>query len=83
MRIVLMFGAILGGMDIGMNGFQRLGSSQPGHSFSFVIALVHTVPMPLLRHPMFPKLPKTMRNCAKMISMALPDIYGSIPEGFS
>ena len=82
MRIgVILIGAILGG--IAMKSFQRLRSSQPGHPFRCLIALVPTAPMSLLVFPMYPRLPSRMQRCEKMISMGLADIYGSIPEGFS
>ena len=83
MSIVMLIGAILGGMWSAMEGFQRLGSGRRGHPFHCKIALVPTVLMPLLMLPMYPRLPSRMQSCEKMISMGISDIYGSIPEGFS
>ena len=83
MSIVMLFGAILEWAKAAMKGFQRLASSQLGHPFRFLIALVPTVPMSLLMFPMYPILPRRIQPCEKMISMGISDIYGSIPEGFS
>ena len=85
MSMVMLIEAILGGVGvrIAMKGFQRLGSSRPGHPVRCMIALVPTVPKPLLMLPMYPILPRRMQSCEKMISMGISDIYGSIPEGFS
>ena len=70
MRIgVILIGAIPGGIGIAMKSFQRLRSSQPGHPFRCLIALVPTVPMSRLAFPMYPKLPRRIRPCEKMISM--------------
>ena len=66
-----------------MKGFQRLGSSQHGHPFRFMIAFVHSVPTPLPICPMFTIFPRITQNGGNTISMVLADIYGSIPEGFS
>ena len=79
----ILIGAILGWGAIMLKGLLCLRSSQPGHPFRCIIALVPTVLMSLLTFPMYPKLPRRMRPCEKMISMGLADIYGSIPDGFS
>ena len=88
MSMVMLTGAILIGAILGCGAFTLKGlpclrSSQPGHPFRGMIALVPTVLMSLLTFPMYPRLPRRMRACEKMISMGLADIYGSIPEGFS
>ena len=83
MSMVMLIGAILGGMGSAMKGFQRLGSGRLGHPVRCMIALVPTALMSLLMSPTYPKLPSRMQACEKMISMGISDIYGSIPEGFS
>ncbi len=83
MSMVMLIGAILGWGAITLKCVPCLGSSWPGHPFRCMIALVPTVPMPLLVFPMYPILPSRMQLYEKMISMGLADIYGSIPEGFS
>ena len=79
----MLIGAILGRRGSAVKGFQNWGSSQSGHAFGFMIALVHTAAPSLTMSSMFPMLPRSRRACAKLISMVLADIYGSIPEGFS
>ncbi len=83
MSMVMLNGALVGGIGFAMKGFQRLRSSQPGHPIIFAIALVRSISRPLPRIPVFPRLPRKTQNCAMMISMRVADIYGSIPEGFS
>ena len=80
---VILIGASLGWGAITLKGLPFLRSSRPGHPFRCLIALVPTVPKPLLMLPMYPRLPRRMQPCEKMISMGISDMYGSIPEGFS